>query len=126
MTASDHLSPQFEHVQEHEGRVGDPTHITRGERGLMPTSVLAAMPGVKGEVPGEHRNHQGARWDSFKTAYAEGKMNPVFITVDHGEAPKLSEGNHRRDAAVELGHDYVPYEAKYYGHAEQQGLIHER
>jgi hypothetical protein len=33
--------------------------------------------------------------------------------------PVISEGNHRRDAAVELGHSHVPVEIRYFGHAEQ-------
>lgn len=42
----------------------------------------------------------------------------VFVTVDWGEEPKLSEGNHRRDAAVELGMTHVPAEVRYFGHAQ--------
>jgi hypothetical protein len=114
-------------VREYEGRVGDPTHITRSERGLIPTSAVAAMRGAKGELPGAHANRQGKRWEEFKRRIAEeGIQHPVFITVDYGEDPKLSEGNHRRDAAVELGLPYVPAEIRYFGHAEYQGSVLDR
>jgi hypothetical protein len=123
------LSPQFDHVAEYEGTVGNANHITRTERGMMPIEHVARMQGARGEQPGDHgaNKKSGARWDSFKSAYASGEItSPMFITVDHGKEPVISEGNSRRDAAVELGHTHVPYEASYYGHAERQGLIHER
>ncbi len=37
-----------------------------------------------------------------------GVQNRLSITADHGEAPKVNEGNHRRDAAVESGLERVP------------------
>lgn len=121
MTASDHLGMQF---TDYEGQVGNRDHITRVEHGMLPTSAIATMHGARGEVPGEHRNRQGAKWDSFKDDIrANGIKSPVFITVDHGQAPVLSEGSHRRDAAVELAHSHVPAEIRYYGHAERNGLV---
>jgi 8-oxo-dGTP diphosphatase len=114
-------------VREYEGTVGDPSHITRSEEGLIPTSAVAGMPGARGERPGEHRNRQGEAWEEFKRDIAaNGIRNPIFITVDHGEEPKISEGNHRRDAAVELGIPHIPAEIRYFGHAERQGLVGER
>ena len=63
---------------------------------------------------------QGDEWEQFKADIAaNGIQTPLFITVDHGEDPVLSEGNHRRDAAVELGLDRVPVEIRFFGHAEQ-------
>jgi hypothetical protein len=110
-----------------DGRTGDPTHITRNEHGLIPTAAIAHLFGVKGEVPGEHRNRQGARWEQFKTEItADGILHELFVTVDYGEEPKISEGNHRRDAAVELDLPFVPVEIRYFGHAEQQGTVLER
>lgn len=127
MTASDHLSPQFNEVNNYEGVVGNKNHITRTERGMVPTSAIAHLHGAAGEKPGEHRAKQGSDWDSFKNdVAANGVREPLFITVDHGSDPRISEGNHRRDAAVETGQSHVPAEIRYYGHAEQQGLVHER
>lgn len=113
-----------------QGSVGNSRHITRDEWGYMPTSQVAQMHGARGEIPGGHRNKQGERWDAFKSSVAEhGVKEPIFITVDHDKQPQLSEGNHRRDAAVELGHTHVPVNVRYFGHSEQQhggSLFHDR
>lgn len=114
-------------VRDFEGRVGDRTHLTRRELGTLPTHTVAHLPGVMGEVPGEHRNKHGADWDAFKSDIGQhGIKQPIFITVDHGQEPRISEGNHRRDAAVELGLPHVPVEISYFGHAEQQGTVADR
>jgi len=113
--------------RDYEGTEGNPSHITRTELGMIRTDAIAGLHGVKGERPGEHRNRQGAKWDEFKQDIASnGIRHPVFITVDHGEEPKISEGNHRRDAAVELGHSHVPAEITYFGHAERAGTVESR
>lgn len=122
MSASDHLSSgQFPlETNDYEGRTGDPTHITRSQRGMLPTSAVANMRGARGEVPGEHRNRQGEKWEAFKDDIRKhGIKNPIFITADYGEEPKISEGSHRRDAAVELGMTHIPFEARFFGHAER-------
>ena len=115
-------------AEDYKGTTGNNFHITRNEYGMIPTSVIARMPGVRGEVPGEHRNMDDAdEWPEFKEDIARnGIREPVFITVNHGEEPKLSEGNHRRDAAVALGISHVPAEIRYFGHAEHQGTVLER
>ena len=114
-------------TREWEGNEGDPTHITRSDRGLIPVAAIANMEGVEGEAPGGHRNRQGREWDDFKADIAaNGVREPVFVTKDWGKAPRLSEGNHRRDAAVELGLTHIPAEVRYFGHAERQGLVHEQ
>ena len=134
ITDREEAGPQRPHrtaaleARDYKGTPGDNSHITRNEYGLIPTSAIAAMPGVRGEVPGEHRNMDDEdEWPQFKEDIARnGIQHPVFITVNHGEEPRLSEGNHRRDAAVELGISHVPAEIRYFGHAEQQGTVLER
>lgn len=118
-----HLSPQQFGLttEDHEGEVGNANHITRTQYGHLPIGAVASMPGARGEIPGEHRNKQGEHWQSFKDdIHHNGIHTPLFITVDHGDVPRLSEGNHRRDAAVEVGHTHVPVEVRYYGHAEHE------
>jgi 2'-5' RNA ligase len=116
---SDETQPNLT-TTDYEGRVGDKSHITRTQNGTLPISAVANMPGAKGETPGEHRNKQGEAWEKFKQDIAEnGIQRPIFITVDPGGQPVISEGNHRRDAALELGLDSVPVEIRYFGHAEQ-------
>lgn len=123
----DEPGAQLHTVKDYEGRVGDPGHITRKEFGHLPTSSVAGLSGVRNEVPGQHRNRQGPEWDSFKSDISSnGIQEPIFITVDYGQPPRISEGNHRRDAAVELGMSHVPVEVRYFGHAERQGSVHER
>lgn len=114
-------------VKDYDGETGNRNHITRSEVGQLPVGAVADMHGVRGEVPGEHRNKQGQAWEDFKADIAaNGIREPVFITVDHGDEPKLSEGSHRRDAAVELGLSHIPAEIRYFGHAEHQGTVQER
>lgn len=111
----------------YEGEIGNKDHVTKVEEGTVPTAAIAHLAGVMGEVPGEHRNKQGDKWETFKSDIAKnGIKEPIFITVDYGDQPKISEGNHRRDAAVELGQPTVPVEIRYFGHAEQQGTVVER
>lgn len=105
---------------DYEGEVGNRDHITRIMRGTVPTSAVAGLHGARGETPGAHRNRQGERWEHFKADIAaNGVKSPLFITVDHGQPPVLSEGNHRRDAAVEAGVGRVPVEVRYFGHSER-------
>ena len=102
------------------GETGNKGHITREIKGTLPTRKIRRMFGVMGEQPGEHRNRQGAKWDEFKADIAErGIEHPIFITHDHGQQPQISEGNHRRDAAVELGLPHVPVTVRYFGNAQE-------
>jgi hypothetical protein len=118
------LNPrQFPPVEQRnqEGTPGNRSHITRVEHGHIPTSAIANLPGVMGERPGEHRNKRGADWDKFRDdVRTNGVQRPVFITVDPGEGPKISEGNHRRDAAVATNQSHVPVEIRYFGHSERE------
>lgn len=117
-------------VREYDGEEGNRDHITRVERGMVPIGWVRDMPGARGEHPGQHRNRQDQQWEEFKAALAAGGESgihaPLFITVDYDRRPRLSEGNHRRDAYVELGATHVPVEIRYYGHAERQGTVEER
>jgi ParB/Sulfiredoxin domain len=125
--AIDHPHPDQFDVHDYEGTTGRGDHITRSELGMIPTAAIAGLYGAEGEVPGEHRNRQGSEWDEWKRDIAErGIQKPVFITVDYGEEPKISEGNHRRDAAVELGMPHTPVQIRYFGHAEKQGSVFQR
>lgn len=107
-------------TKNYEGEYGNRSHITRVQTGTVPTSAVANLMGARGEVPGEHRNRLDDRWDEFKSdIHQNGIREPIFITVDPGESPVISEGNHRRDAAVELGLHEIPAEIRYYGHSER-------
>jgi hypothetical protein len=106
------------------GTPGNDTHITRSDKGMIPISVVTNMPGAEGEMPGAHRNRKGEQWEEFKANIAEnGLQNPLFIMVD-SKGTRLSEGNHRRDAAVELGLPEVPVEIRYFGHTEREHEVY--
>ena len=106
------------------GEVGNKRHITRVEKGTAPTDVVASYSGAKGEVRGEHRNRLGARWQEFLEDIKEnGIKEKIFITVDHNDRPVISVGNHRIEAAGELGLESVPVEIRYFGHSEKQGVL---
>lgn len=108
-------------VQRYEGTVGDNSHITMNEEGRLPPDALRRFEGAAGEARGEHRARQGADWEAFVDDVRQnGVREPIFVTVDHGSAPVISEGNHRLDAAIEAGVADVPVHVRYFGHAEQQ------
>jgi len=52
-----------------------------------------------------------------------GVRQPIFITVDPDGTTLLSEGNHRRDAAVEAGQPVIPVNIRYFGQAEKHHLV---
>ena len=113
--------------KDYEGKTGRSDHITRTENGTIPTDAIKFMLGASGEKPFDHRHRQGEDWEAFKADIAKnGIKEPIFITVDHNGTPVISEGNHRRDAAVELGMKEVPVEVRYFGNAQEQGTIAQR
>jgi hypothetical protein len=118
VSATEHLGGQFEE-KDYEGRYGDPSHMTRKQSGMLPISAVADMHGLRGEVPGEHRNRQGEKWESFKDdVRTNGIRDPIHINVDVGKPVRIYEGSHRRDVAVELGHSHIPAVVQYFGRAE--------
>ena len=109
------------------GQAGNRSHITMVEKGFAPTEEIASLKGVMGEVRGEHRNRLDSAWEEFKNQIKrEGIKERIFITVDHNGVAQISEGNHRIDAAVELGMKQVPVEIRYFGKADAEGLLSQR
>lgn len=107
-------------TMDYEGETGNSSHITRVQRGRLPIEAVAQLAGARGERPGEHTTRSPERFEKLKADIAaNGIQNPIFITVDHGQEPKISEGNNRRDAALALGHTHVPVEVRYFGKAER-------
>lgn len=114
-------------VHRDRGKYGRRDHMTYEEQGTIPIEVVRDMPGWSGEVPHTHRNRKGERWEEFKADLAENGMHyGIFIMVNVGEPIRIWEGNHRRDAAVELGWDEIPVQIRYTGLAEQDGTLMER
>ena len=112
-----------------DGEKGNRTHITAEEQGTIPIEAIANLPGRNGEIPGTHRNRpgDGESWEEFLANIDEnGITDSIFIMVAPGEPIRIDEGNHRRDAALELGLDKVPVEIRYLGKEEEDGTLMER
>jgi len=110
--------------QNWEGRRGNMNHLTAKEEGYVPTEYIADLQGARGEIRGQHRNRQGQKWEDFKSDIAQrGIQNPIFIVNEPGFGPRIYEGNHRLDAALELGLSEVPVEIKHFGKEEELGYI---
>ena len=109
-----------------EGRVGERDHLTRRETGTVDINSISHLEGLdtRGKIQkrGEHRNRQGKDWEDFKVDIKKnGIKEPIFITKDYNQKAIISEGNHRLDAAIEVGLKDVPVEINYFGKAEDQG-----
>lgn len=125
--ASKHRGPGVRIAGQWWGVPGMDRHVTRDEFGSVPVEVVRHMPGMSGEIPGHHRNRLGPQWDEFLGDIAEnGIRDRIFINVFKDMTPMINEGNHRRDAAVELGIPEVPVQIRYFGRAEDQGSVLER
>lgn len=112
-------------VREHKGTEGNKSHTTRTEEGTIPTESIAGLKGEMGEVRGEHRNRKGEAWDEFKQSIKDnGIKEPILILKDPGSPAVISEGNHRLDAAIELGLKEVPVDIRYFGKSESEGLAY--
>ena len=110
---------------EYDGESGRRDHTTRLEEGTIPTAAITHLKGESGEIRGEHRNRIGRRWDTFLADIRKnGIQEPILILKDPGSEAVISEGNHRLDAAVELGLEEVPVDIRYFGKSEQEGLAY--
>ena len=109
------------------GQSGNNGHLTRVETGRIDPKLIAHIPGAAGERRGEHRNRSGADWEHFKKDLAENGIKfPITIFSESGKNPVVYEGNHRIDAALELGMGLVPVDIRYFGKAEDDGLVYEK
>ena len=120
-------------VEEFEGKVGRKDHLTRWEEGTIPTSEA-----LKIEPPRQYHgrrkwhdrggeryfgNYTEERWNEFlEDIRKNGIKTRLWIQQDPGKEAELMEGNHRVQAADQLGIREVPVYIKYYGHSEQEGL----
>ena len=112
-------------VEEFGGTKGKRSHITRIEEGMIPVKAISHIQGASGEIRGQHRNKRGLEWENFKQDIKEnGIKNAILILKDPLEEPVISEGNHRLDAAIELGLKEVPVDIRYFGKSEEEGLAY--
>ena len=96
---------------------------TQTEKGFINPKQLKNIPGESGEIRGAHRDIQGKDWEVFKKDIKEkGVQKSIHLNVDPGVGVRVSEGNHRLDAALEVGLDKIPFTRSSFGKAEQEFL----
>lgn len=63
-------------------------------------------------------------WNDFlDDVRRNGIKTRLWIQQDPGEEAQIMEGNHRVQAAAQLGLPTVPVTIKYYGLSEEEGLV---
>ena len=97
---------------------------TQTEEGFINPKQLKNVPGESGEIRGAHRGIQGKKWEIYKEDIKQKGLfiKPIHLNVDPGKGVRVFEGNHRLDAALELGLDKIPFTRSSFGKAEQEFL----
>jgi hypothetical protein len=112
-------------IEEFEGKTGQRSHTTRIETGTIPVISISHLEGESGEIRGEHRNKKGKEWEKFKADILKnGIKEEILILKDPGKPAVVSEGNHRLDAAIELGIKDIPVDIRYFGNSQNEGLAY--
>jgi hypothetical protein len=131
--ASRYITAASLSVEEYYGKKGRKDHITRYEKGTIPTKdALKIEPPRqyhgkrKWSMKGGERyfgSYTEERWNEFlEDIRKNGIQTPLWIQKDPGEDAALMEGNHRVQAADQLGIREVPVYIRYYGLSEEDGL----
>jgi hypothetical protein len=116
-----------EFIKQYDGEVGRSNHITTIMEVNLPTKYLEGFEGVMGEKRDFQirscglmfGNYSIDDWIEFlKNIAKNGITNPLFITVDYNNKPKINEGNHRVQAAKWLRIETLPCEIRFFGKAE--------
>jgi hypothetical protein len=123
-------SPRVIKRKDYEGAVGEKRHITRSEDVIIPLEKVLSIPGAKGEKREFSErgfgNYSSEGWSNFLDDLRTNGLNdPIFIIVDPGVGPRVYEGNHRIQAAKQLGWKTIPAEIRYTGHAERDNELME-
>lgn len=127
-------SPYFKQVVDertYNGTTGQRRHITMNQDVWMPIAVAESLKGVMNEKrafddKGNFGNYTKEEWAKLLEDIKEnGLEHPIFITVDYGGKPEISEGNHRIQALKQLGYKWIPAQIRYFGNAQEQTLYDE-
>ena len=112
-----------------QGKKGRRDHITGNLRINIPVSEAKKFRGVMREdrkwwLRGDEwwfGNYPKDRWVKFLNDIARNGMeHMIFITVDPGQKPEINEGNHRIQAALQLGLKTIPAEIRFFGKSEDE------
>ena len=120
-------------VEEFYGKKGRRGHLTRYEKGSIPTSEALKISPPKGyhnrrqwHMKGGERyfgSYPEDKWNEFlEDVRRNGIKTELWIQKDPGEEAQIMEGNHRVQAAAQLGLPTVPVYIRYYGLSEEEGL----
>ena len=121
-------------AEEYVGHRGYKGHMTRWEQGEIPTSEALKISPPKGyhgrrgwQMKGGERYFGSYREDDWNEFLDDVRRNGIktrlWIQQDPGEEAQIMEGNHRVQAAAQLGLPTVPVTIKYYGLSEEEGLV---
>jgi len=121
-------------AEEYEGIRGRKGHMTRWEQGEIPTSEALKISPPKGYHGRREWNvrdgkryfgsYPEEKWNEFlDDVRRNGIKTRLWIQQDPGEEAQIMEGNHRVQAAAQLGLPTVPVTIKYYGLSEEEGLV---
>lgn len=104
-----------------------PGDLTRLDTGVLPAGMLLDLPGAEGEEALFRQSPTGRMGpEGFAALVADLKANgmrdPVTVHVEQNRRVHIHEGNHRLRAAHQAGLA-VPVEVKYFGNAQQAGLL---
>ena len=112
-----------------DGEIGNWRHITGKQEVFAPPQALASIPGEKGEIRkwaadrSSFGNYSAKDWAEFVADVKKrGVVDPILITKD-GRGFRVSEGNHRIQAAIQAGIPEIPVEVRYFGKSESAGLL---
>ena len=115
---------RFFNEKQWEGTLVKKDHLTMKQEGFVDPKLLKDVPGRSGEIRGARRNMDDKRWKGFKKDIEEhGIEEPILVIKDADGSIAISEGNHRLDAAIELGLDRIPVDFRYFGKSETLGHI---
>lgn len=103
----------------------NPRSVTAIQEGELDTVDLVAVPGFNNEVRDWHAegfgNYSAAGWQEFlDDVRAHGIEHPLLVDVAQDGTVSLVEGNHRLQAALQLGLPSVPVEIQYRGNSQQR------
>lgn len=111
-----------------------PSTQTAIQRGEIELNDISSLPGRNGEnhewtewtnpKDGQVHNYFGdyheTKWNNFlEDIKQNGILDPIAIDVEKDGSIKIYEGNHRVQAALQLGLQSVPVEIRYYGNSQR-------
>jgi hypothetical protein len=112
---------------------GDDSKETYFQRGVLSIDTLRNAQGFSGENRQWTDNGDGTRsfgnyseerWNAFLDDIEQnGIQEPIVVNVNSDGSMKIWEGNHRIEAAIQLGLTEIPAKVFYMGQSQQEHMI---